>query len=107
MLDMNGALFTSNSEEWETPQSFFAALDAAFHFTLDACATEKNKKCSKFYTKETDGLSQNWNGETVFLQSAVRSENLSMDPQVCQRGGFWGNNSCCVASRADGYSGLS
>lgn len=65
-MDMNGALFTSNAEEWETPQSFFAALDAEFHFTLDACAAEKNKKCSKFYTRETDGLSQNWTGETVF-----------------------------------------
>lgn len=63
---MNKGLFTSNSAEWETPQDLFDALNAEFHFTLDPCSTDENAKCSKHYTKEQDGLKQDWTGETVF-----------------------------------------
>jgi len=58
--------FSSKSNEWETPQDFFDELDKEFHFTLDPCATHKNAKCKKYYTKEEDGLKQDWGGETVF-----------------------------------------
>lgn len=44
-----------------TPQGFFDALNAEFHFTLDAAATEKSAKCKNFYTPETDGLTAPWN----------------------------------------------
>ena len=55
-------LFKSNSDEWETPQSIFDSLNSEFHFTLDPCATEQNHKCGLYYTKEEDGLLQNWGG---------------------------------------------
>lgn len=41
-------------------------LDEEFHFTLDACATEENHKCDRYFTKEQDGLKQDWGGEVVF-----------------------------------------
>ena len=63
---MNRALFSSTTEEWATPQDFFNALDAEFHFTLDPCSTDENAKCANHYTKEQDGLAQDWTGETVF-----------------------------------------
>jgi len=59
-------MFSSDSGEWATPQDFYDKLDEEFHFTLDPCATAENAKCSKFYTKEQDGLAQDWTGETVF-----------------------------------------
>ena len=59
-------LFSSDSAEWATPQDFYDKLNAEFHFTLDPCATPENAKCEKFYTKEQDGLAQDWTGETVF-----------------------------------------
>jgi len=52
--------------DWETPQDFFDKLNEEFNFTLDPCATPETAKCKKFYTKENDGLSYNWYGETVF-----------------------------------------
>lgn len=55
-------LFSSASEEWETPPSFFAALDAEFNFTLDAAATPSNAKCAKFFTLNENGLTQKWGG---------------------------------------------
>ena len=59
-------MFSSKSDEWETPQDFFDKLNEEFHFTLDPCATHENHKCDKYYTKEDDGLSKDWTGETVF-----------------------------------------
>lgn len=59
-------MFSSKSNDWATPQDFFAELDREFHFTLDPCADEHNHKCAKYYTKEQDGLKQDWGGETVF-----------------------------------------
>lgn len=60
------ALFTSNAEEWATPQAFFDELNKEFHFTLDPCATPENAKCARYFTKEQDGLAQSWRGERVF-----------------------------------------
>lgn len=33
---------------------------------LDPCATKDNAKCAKYFTKEQNGLLQDWTGETVF-----------------------------------------
>jgi site-specific DNA-methyltransferase (adenine-specific) len=56
----------SKTSEWETPDEFYKKLDDEFRFTLDPCATNKNHKCQKYYTKDDDGLSKNWEGERVF-----------------------------------------
>ena len=64
---MNTAvMFSSKTDEWSTPQDFFDELNKEFDFTLDPCATPENAKCEKYYTKEDDGLKQDWSGETVF-----------------------------------------
>ena len=59
---INKAVLSSNTCEWETPQLFFDALNAEYHFDVDVCATENNAKCERYYTKEQDGLSQQWKG---------------------------------------------
>lgn len=59
-------MFLSTSEEWETPQELFDDLNKKHHFTLDPCATDKNCKCAYFFTKDQDGLVQNWGGQIVF-----------------------------------------
>ena len=63
---MNTVMYSSNTCEWETPQDFFDKLNEEFCFTLDPCATHENAKCAKHYTREEDGLSQDWTGETVY-----------------------------------------
>ena len=63
---MNSVLFSSNSVEWETPQELFDSLNEEFHFTLDPCSTDLNAKCHKHFTKEQDGLAQDWSGEIVY-----------------------------------------
>ena len=63
---MNKGLFTSKTDEYETPQDLFDGLNEEFHFTLDPCSTDENTKCEKHFTKEQDGLKQDWTGEVVF-----------------------------------------
>lgn len=60
------------SDEWATPEDFFQDLDREFHFDLDACATDDNHKCDEYFTKDQDGLSQNWGGQDSVVQSAIQ-----------------------------------
>jgi phage N-6-adenine-methyltransferase len=50
------------STEWETPSHLFETLNREFGFTVDVCATPENAKCQTFFTKEQNGLAQEWTG---------------------------------------------
>ena len=64
----NGAIgFSSVTNTWATPNAFFMLLDHEFNFTLDPCASSENTKCAKYYTEKENGLTQSWQGETVFM----------------------------------------
>lgn len=62
----NKALFTSDSQEWYTPQYIFDYLNRIYNFDLDPCATPLSAKCDKYFTKEENGLIQDWNNHNVF-----------------------------------------
>lgn len=53
---VNRALFSSNSDEWETPPDLFSKLDKEFHFNLDLAASVKNTKCAHFCSEQNSGL---------------------------------------------------
>src|SRR5947209_3522607 len=55
-------MFTSDTPEWETPQSFFDDLNSEFGFTVDVCATPDKAKVAKFFDPQADGLSKKWDG---------------------------------------------
>ena len=38
---MNKGMYSSATDEWETPKELFSKLDAVYHFELDVCATKK------------------------------------------------------------------
>lgn len=54
--------YSSERDDWSTPQDLFDELDAEFHFDLDVCATPQSAKCATYFTKETDGLAHDWRG---------------------------------------------
>lgn len=60
-------MFSSKTDEWETPETIFNKLNQRYKFTLDPCASDHNAKCTKYYTKETDGLSKSWKDQVVFV----------------------------------------
>lgn len=63
---INKALFSSNSDEWSTPSDVFDRLNNEFSFNLDACATDLNHKCERYFTQAENGLNQSWGGYRVF-----------------------------------------
>lgn len=67
-------MMSSNSNEWGTPQSFFNELNKEFNFTLDPCSTHENAKCIKHFTKEEDGLKQDWSKDIVFCNPPYGKE---------------------------------
>lgn len=59
-------MFSSKSDEWETPQAFFDSVNLEFNFDLDVCASFYNHKCDQYFSFIDDGLSQDWSGHTVW-----------------------------------------
>jgi len=55
-----------DNTNWETNKEFFEVLNKRFNFTLDCCATSRNKKCKKYYSKLTNALTKKWRGR-VFM----------------------------------------
>ena len=80
---MNKALLSTGKNDWETPHDFFVKLDKEFHFTLDPCASDENHKCKKYYTKEQDGLIQDWSGETVFCNPPYSKKEQDIWVKKC------------------------
>ncbi|WP_156276197.1 phage N-6-adenine-methyltransferase [Neomoorella glycerini] len=76
---MNRGLFSSASDEWETPQWLFDQLNKEFRFVLDVCATPENAKCPYYYTKEQDALNCSW----------VWAKNCWMNPPYGRQIGQW------------------
>ena len=57
---------TSESDEWVTPAHIFTPLALEFDFTVDAFAAKENTRCTRYWTKRTDALRQDWRGERVW-----------------------------------------
>jgi phage N-6-adenine-methyltransferase len=55
-------MFSSETDMWATPQSYFDRLNRIYRFGTDVCATPENAKCEKFYTEAMNGLEQKWEG---------------------------------------------
>lgn len=55
-------MFSSDKNDWETPQSLFDELDRRYHFTLDVAASHTNHKVDRYFTADDDGLAQDWGG---------------------------------------------
>lgn len=79
---MNGALLSSKKMDYCTPQGFFDTLNAEFHFTLDAAATEKKRKMQELLHPGNGRLdsSVEYRGQCV-LQPAVWPSAWGMGTQ--------------------------
>ena len=57
---------SSQTVEWATDAAFFNQVNREFNFTIDVAADSGNAKCERFYDIGSDGLLQDWDGETVW-----------------------------------------
>ncbi len=60
-------MFSSASDEWETPLALFAELDNEFRFNLDVCASPTNHKCAAYFSKWDNGLAQDWGSRVCWM----------------------------------------
>ena len=72
---MNKGLFTSNKDDWETPQELFDQLNKEFDFELDPCCTKNNCKCPIGFNKSIDGLTLDWSQfNSIFMNPPYGKE---------------------------------
>ena len=57
-------LFTSDRDNWTTPQWLFDACYWLYGFRLDAAASEENALCEAWYDVESNGLINPWDDRT-------------------------------------------
>lgn len=72
-------LFSKKSDEWSTPAEVFRPLDAEFQFTLDVAATERNAKCSRYFTREIDGLGEDWSQDICWMNPPYSQVGVWME----------------------------
>lgn len=53
-------MFSSDKQDWGTPQKLFDELNNEFDFDLDVCAHDGNKKLDNYYSEEDNALEQPW-----------------------------------------------
>jgi hypothetical protein len=54
-------------EYLRTPPDIWEDLKKEFAFTIDVCASDDNHLLPRYYTKEIDGLKQDWTGEIAYI----------------------------------------
>lgn len=92
--------FSSATDLHATPQTFFDALHTEFNFTTDVCATVENAKCAHYFTKEMDGLAQQWQG--ICWMNPPYGRAISLWMQKAWRSSQQGATVVClVPSRTD------
>lgn len=75
MQKINPGLFTTNTNEWGTPDSVFKYLDNLFGpFDLDPAASDELHVCKDYYTIKDNGLKQSWANKRVFLNPPYGNE---------------------------------
>lgn len=70
---MTAVYHSSKSDEWATPWDLFYRLNSVYRFTLDAAANSENALCSRYYTKQENGLIQSWANEIVWCNPPYSS----------------------------------
>ena len=99
---MNEGMYSSNTDNWGTPQWLFDELNKEWHFDVDVCASLENAKCPRYFSKEENGLAQDWS----------RFNNCWMNPPYGRQIGIWiekaynesqkgANVVCLLPSRTD------
>lgn len=94
-------MFSSETDVWATPQSFFDELNKEFNFTLDPCANDENAKCKLYFTKEQNGLLQDWSGHSVYMNPPYGRELGKWIRKAFEESRKGANVVCLIPARTD------
>ena len=97
-----GYMKRSLSDEWGTPLGLFVGMCKTFQVfpEIDVCATERNRKCENFFSKEQDGLIQEWN-EDFFVNAPFSQAKLWIAKAFEQHRKYNVNGLAILAARTD------
>lgn len=59
-MAINKGMFTSDKQDWRTPQYLFDELNREFKFACDLFANDENALCDNYFTKERSALCNEW-----------------------------------------------
>ena len=71
-------MFSSETDNWSTPQDFFDKLNEEFSFNLDPCASDENHKCDRYFTKDTNGLNEEWGAACLSILHMVEKSECGL-----------------------------
>ena len=60
-------MFSSVSNEWETPKDFFNKYNDLYNFEIDVCATDDNTLCDDHFTIDDDALTKDWGKKICWM----------------------------------------
>jgi site-specific DNA-methyltransferase (adenine-specific) len=93
--------FSSKTDDWPTPEEFFAKLNQEFTFTLDPCSSHENAKCAQHFTKDDDGLAQSWKGHAVFMNPPYGRDIVKWMKKAYESAREGAKVVCLVPARTD------
>lgn len=96
-------MFSSETDQWATPQDFFNKVNNVFHFTLDVCADSNNHKCQYYFDQSLgfDGLKMNWTG--VCWMNPPYGRDIGAWVKKAYESAKGGGYGCLLASCKDRY----
>ena len=97
---MDAGLFTSFTDEWETPKELFDELNQIFKFRLDVCANKLNYKVKKYYTRAENGLHQKWS-KVNWMNPPYGREIKKWLERACEEGKKKNCTVCLIPARTD------
>lgn len=93
--------FSSATDLHATPQDFFDKLNIEFGFELDVCANHTNAKCPRYYTKDDDGLIQNWGKSIAWMNPPYGREIGAWMRKANEAAQLGATVVCLVPARTD------
>lgn len=63
----NDGRWHSRGSDWSTPQDLYDELDNEFHFTLDVCASDWNKKHTNYFSEKDNALEKDWGNNICWM----------------------------------------
>lgn len=93
MTKWKDVLLSSGNDEWKTPSNFVKFINKNFKIDIDPCCSVFNVRAKKHFTKEQNGLIQNWEGNVYmnppyskiskWMQKAFNEYNGRCDLILC------------------------
>ena len=87
MIEISDIIYSSNSDEWGTPQDKFNEWDKEFKFTLDPCCNiyRQLKHDWRQHAKldYIDGLSLEWKNQRVYVNPPYSNKNVELWCKKC------------------------